>query len=240
MRRLTGIRTLDELPLPKAESVGSVQRNGYRIDKLVIETDRNVWLPGPLFLPDKRAGGSILYLHEEGKQANAAVGGPIEKLVRAGIRVLAVDVRGAGEMQARGGGSYGKYLGAEWADGFLADMLARPYLAMRAEDVLQAARWLTTQDEKPGQVQVVSIGRVGPPALHAAALEPQLFAGVRLHRCLRDWSQVVGEPMARNQFINVVHGVLRVYDLPDLAATLPPGRLTISEPLDALEQPSQP
>lgn len=238
VRRLTGIRSLNELPLPKAENVGHVQRNGYRIDKLVIDSDRDVWLPALLFVPEKRGAESILYLHEDGKLADAAEGGPIEKLVRAGSFVLAVDLRGAGEMQASDGGSYAKYLGPEWADGFLADMLARSYLSMRAEDVLQSARWLTTRSEKP--VSLVSIGRVGPPALHAAALEPQLFAGVRLHRCLHDWSHVVKEPMARNQFINVVYGALRVYDLPDLAATLPPGRLSISEPLDALEQPCQP
>jgi dienelactone hydrolase len=237
VRRLTGIRRLDNLPPPKAENVGHLQRDGYRIDKLVIETDCNIWLPALLFVPERPITESVLYLHEDGKQADAAAGGPIEKLVREGKLVLTVDLRGAGEMQAGGGGSYAKYLGPEWADGFLADMLARPYLSMRAEDVLQTARWLATQSEKPGAVRLVSIGRVGPPALHAAALEPRLFTGVRLHGCLHDWSQVVGEPLAHNQFINVVYGALRFYDLPDLAATLPRGQLTISEPLDALERP---
>jgi hypothetical protein len=43
--------------------------------------------------------------------------------------------------------------------------------------------------------------------------------------------------MARNQLVNVVHGALRAYDLPDLAATLSAGKLRIDEPLDATEQP---
>ena len=227
------------MPPPRSETVGHIQREGYRVDKLVIETDRDIWLPALLFVPEQRKAELILYLHEDGKQADAAAGGPIEKLVRRGNLVLALDLRGTGEMQSGGGGAYAKYLGPDWADGFLADMLARPYLSMRAEDVLQSARWLRTQDEKAAPVRLMSIGRVGPPVLHAAALEPQLFAGIRLHRCLHDWSQVLREPMARNQFINVVHGALRVYDLPDLAGTLPPGRLSISEPLDALEQPLQ-
>ena len=51
------------------------------------------------------------------------------------------------------------------------------------------------------------------------------------------WSEVVRTPLAENQLVNVVHGALRVYDLPDLAATLPPDRITVLDPLDAQEKP---
>jgi dienelactone hydrolase len=239
VRRLTGIRALAELPKAEATAAGVVARDGYRIEKHRLQTEPDLWLPALLFVPEKRTGNAYLYLHEAGKQADAAPGRPIEKLVRDGHVVLALDVRGAGEMQRSGGGSYGKYLGPEWTDGFVAYLLARPYLAMRTEDILQAARWLTEQEAagRPAKVHLLSIGRTGPPALHAAALEPQLFAGVALNRCLRSWTDVVATPLAVNQFINVVHGALRVYDLPDLAATLPAGVLTIAEPVDALEQP---
>ena len=37
--------------------------------------------------------------------------------------------------------------------------------------------------------------------------------------------------------INVVHGALRVYDLPDLLATLPKANVTVIEPLDAKGMP---
>ena len=42
------------------------------------------------------------------------------------------------------------------------------------------------------------------PALHAAALEPDLFASVALQNCLASWSSVLSAPMATNQFENVV------------------------------------
>ncbi len=45
--------------------------------------------------------------------------------------------------------------------------------------------------------------------------------------------------MAAGQFENVVHGALKAYDLPDLLATLPEGKVTVVEPLDAGEQPVQ-
>ena len=73
--------------------------------------------------------------------------------------------------------------------------------------------------------------------MHAAALEPQLFASVTLKNCLNGWSNVVQTPLAVNQFVNVVHGALTAYDLPDLLAAIPKDKLKVIEPLDALDQP---
>ncbi|MEA3365794.1 MAG: hypothetical protein U9Q79_09165 [Candidatus Hydrogenedentes bacterium] len=50
------------------------------------------------------------------------------------------------------------------------------------------------------------------------------------------WSNVVHTPRAMRQLANAVHGALKVYDLPDLLASLPPDRITVTEPLDAAEQ----
>ena len=126
-----------------------------------------------------------------------------------------------------------------WDDATLAYLLDKPYLAMRAEDVLTCARFLARYEaaDEARNVHLVSIGRVGPPALHAAALEPQLFAAVELKRCLASWSHVVREPWATHQYENVVHGALKAYDLPDLLRTLPENQVTLVEPLDARQQP---
>ncbi len=239
VRRVTGIRRLAELPEPKVETQPGPVRSGYRIQKMIISPEDGIALPGLLFLPEKPTGEACLYLNSGGKHVDAGPGGAIEQLVAKGQTVLAVDLRGCGETQATGGGGYAKYLGPEWADGFIAYMLQRPYLTMRAEDVLVCARWLAGAEMagKPGRVHLVSIGNVGPPALHAAALEPQLFATAVFRNCLERWSLVVSTPVAKNQFINVVHGALRVYDLPDLLATLPKDKVRFEEPLDAEGNP---
>jgi cephalosporin-C deacetylase-like acetyl esterase len=240
VRRITGIRRLSDLPEVKCEKQGTTERTGYRVDKLLLRSEEGICLPALAFVPEKRDGDVCLYLHAEGKRAHAAPGGPIEELVRKGRLVLAVDLRGIGETQQSGDSPYAKYLGPEWTDGFLAYLLGKSYLTMRAEDVLVCARFLAGYEagEKPNRVHLRSWGRVGPPALHAAALEPQLFASVTLHNCLESWTRVVQTPLSRNQFINVVHGALRTYDLPDLLATLPKEKVTWSDPLDALEQPA--
>ncbi len=240
VRKITGIRKLADLPEPEVENKGTIQREGYRIDKLVLKPEPGIWLPALAFVPEGRSGEAYLYLHAEGKQADAAPGGPIEKLVAQGHVVLAVDLRGFGETQTTGKANWAPYIGPGWADMFLAYMLDNSsYLTMRAEDVLVCARFLAGYQtgEKPQKVHLMSIGRVGPAALHAAALEPQLFASITLKNCLTSWSDVVHKPLARNQLINAVHGVLKTYDLPDLLATLPKEKVTVIEPLDATEQP---
>ena len=94
------------------------------------------------------------------------------------------------------------------------------------------------RNQPPNRVHLISVGRVGPPALHAAALEPQLFASVTLKRCVTSWSDVVQTPHAVQQLVNVVHGALKTYDLPDLLATLPKEKVKVYEPYDAMEKPA--
>ena len=59
--------------------------------------------------------------------------------------------------------------------------------------------------------------------MHAAALDEQgLIRRVVLDRCLVSWTDVVRRGISRDQLASVVPGVLRYYDLPDLAARLDP------------------
>ena len=99
VRRLTGIRSLAELPKPQVERCGTVERAGFRIEKLAIVPEKGIVLPALLFLPEKpKPGPVVLYLHDQGKSADAGPGGPIEQRVRAGETVLAVDLRGLGQL----------------------------------------------------------------------------------------------------------------------------------------------
>jgi cephalosporin-C deacetylase-like acetyl esterase len=230
VRRLAGVRPLVELPRVKAIPAGTVERKGYRIEKLALQTEPGIRLPALLFRPEKASGRRHLYLHGEGKQVDAGPGGPIEKLVLAGHLVLAVDLRGIGEIGPAPGGMWG----GNWSDFFTSYLLGRSVLGLRTEDILSCARFLAEWENKeaPGRVELVAIGVVGPPALHAAALEEALFDTVKLSRSLPSWSDLVSHPSAPGQLINTVHGALVAYDLPDLARTLPRGKLTVDEPLD--------
>lgn len=234
VRRLAGIRPLGEIPPVEARRVGETAREGYRIEKLTLQVEPGITLPALWFVPARAAGEAVLYLHEGGKATDAAPGGPIEALVRAGRPVLAADLRGIGELQARN--NRGEPAGTSGKDVSLAYLLGRSMLGMRAEDTLACARYFsTTNGGRP--LALVAIGEVAPPALHAAALEPGLFSSVELKRCLAAWSDVVRTPVTRNQAVNLVHGALTRYDLPDLKAAIPTGRLTLADPVDAVGNP---
>jgi len=235
VRAIAGIQKLADLPEPKIEQAGSVQRSGYRIEKLVLRPEPGIALPGLLFAPTRHVGEACLYLHGESKATDAGVGGPIEKLVEAGQLVLAVDLRGIGETEGQTSYKGWKpYFGSDWQDFYRAYLLGRSYVGMRAEDALVCARFLAGYQAsgEPNRVHLIAIGEAAVPALHAAALEPAVFTSVQLERCIRSWSDVVRTPVTRNQLINTVHGALRTYDLPDLVATLPPGKLTIANIVD--------
>ncbi|MEX0716742.1 MAG: acetylxylan esterase [Planctomycetaceae bacterium] len=229
VRRISGIKPLAELPQPKIEHAGSVRRTGYTIGKLVLESEPGVKLPVLLFQPQKSNGQRVLYLHGGGKQEDAAPGGAIEKLAQEGTLVLAADLRGLGET---GPGSDSQH-GGVWNDVFLSYLLGTSYTAMRAEDALVCARFLAGYgtEGRTTKVDLVAIGSAGTPALHAAALESDLFGNVKIVRSLASWMDYIREPETRGQFANSVYGALKAYDLPDLVASLPKDSITIEQPL---------
>ncbi|HNT87095.1 MAG TPA: hypothetical protein PKL84_04440 [Candidatus Hydrogenedentes bacterium] len=218
VRATAGIRPLAELAAPLVEEAGEAEVAGRAAKKLILRPEEGILLPA-LYFPamSSTATPANLCVHEAGFAA-AVSGGALEDLLRAGGAVLAVDLRGTGETQQTGQSHLGEGFGTDWEDFFAAYALGRSYVGMRAEDLLVCARYLAT--ETGGAVALRAFGDVGVPALHAAALEPDLFVSVRLVGVLRSWAEVVHTWPTDNQLINAVHGALTVYDLPDLAATL--------------------
>lgn len=235
VRKVAGIRALSELTEPKVEKLGVIKREGYRVEKMIIKPEEGIYLPALMFIPSKKpTKGAVLYLHEEGKTKDAAPGGPIEKLVKAGRLVMAVDLRGVGETHGVGQPYFQPYFGSDGQDVYIAYVLGRSYVGMRAEDLLVCTRLLRQQ--QPGSVSLIAVGHVGIPALHVAFLEPDLFGSVKLIRSLISWSNVIELGRSYKQLADTVHGALTVYDLPNLAETLG-DKLIIEEPLDALGKP---
>lgn len=235
VRAVTGIRRLENLTKPRTEEMGSIARNGYKIQKLILVPEKGIFLPALKFIPDKPSTGTILYLHENGKQSDASVDGPIEKLVQSGKTIVAVDVRGTGETK-QDSQKYGNpYFGKDAQDAYAAYVMGKSYVAMRTEDILIAAQYAISKGDT-NTAELIATGNIGIPALHAAALEPDLFKSVTLRKTLTSWSSIIENRISSNQLINTVHGVLKVYDLPDLAASLG-NKLTIEQPVNAMGNP---
>jgi dienelactone hydrolase len=216
-----------------------IARPGCTITRLVFETEPGIKVPALSFeLPAGKGSDSralIIYVHDEGKAAEAAQGQAIERLVKQGHPVLAVDLRGFGET-APGKPTTGKpnYFGVEEKEAFLSLHLDRPLLGQRVHDLLSIVGWL--KEQQPSQpIQVVGVGVAGPVVLHAAAFDRRIES-TQLEKALVSWSSVVRTPISHNQLASVVPGALKVYDLPDLAAVLAPRALALIDLTDPLGQ----
>lgn len=233
VRELADIRRAKDLPPAKVESAGVVAHPRYRVEKLRIELDTQLVLPALAFQPLQRSSDArrVLYLASDGKLSAAAPDGPIEELVLSGAVVVAVDLSGLGETAVKHPRDWGGTLfPANTQEFFLAYLLGRSLVGLRAEEVMQVARVAARYGEKsiaaPPPVHWIAVGSAaGIPALHAAALEPSLVSTLTLRDTLDAWLPVVANPTAGEQLAHIVHGALTAYDLPDLRASLPAGCL---------------
>ncbi|MHC4741547.1 MAG: alpha/beta hydrolase [Planctomycetota bacterium] len=233
IRKMAGIRNLADIVEPDVEELTAIERPDYKIKKLILKPEPGIYLPALMFSSNKEPSETVvLYINEAGKETDAAPNGPIERLLQTGRAVLAVDIRGIGETQQKKQRYFQSHFGSDGQDVYTAYLLGRSYVGMRAEDILLCARFLKKNAEK---VELAAVGHLGVPALHAAALEPQLFESVKLIGSLISWSNLIESGLSSNQLVNTVHAALTNYDLTDLRALLQ-DRLTIQQPKDALGQ----
>ena len=117
-----------------AEAIGANARDGGASglsDREAYDrAEEGIVLPTLLFLPEKpKANRVVLYVHEQGKAADAGPGGPIEQRVQAGDAVLAVDLRGTGQTRSTSAAIFARIPGC------VHRVSARSfYVGIRAED----------------------------------------------------------------------------------------------------------
>ena len=213
----------------------TIQRDGYRIEKLVLTGHKDqLSLPGLLFVPAAVSKPPVLYLDGISMKIEAKPGGRCEQLAKAGHVVLAAELSGIGESETgHRKRDYGRgRFGRDVQEIYLAYLMGRSFVGMRTDDVFRWSDYLTRygSKEKPLPIQLIATGEAAIPALHAAALEPSRFESVHLKEMIRSWTEVVDAPVNQNQLVNAVHGALRHYDLPDLVELAGQGDVKIEEP----------
>jgi cephalosporin-C deacetylase-like acetyl esterase len=223
------LRMAETLAPPTVRSLGELGREGYRIERIALRTEPGITVPALVFLP---AGGharqpAVLYVHGAGKEADAAPGGDIEALVRSGHVVLAPDPRGVGESRpTSGGGSYDP----AWQMLQRALLVDRTVVGMQVEDLLGAFAALESRgDVDPGRIAVLGKGHGGVLALVLGALQPKVEK-VAVEGTVLSYMGIVRARYHEVLTAAFVPGVLRDFDLPDLAAALAPRPLWIVDP----------
>jgi len=222
IRELAGVRRIADIPQVRAVNHGDRSRfDGVNAGNSNVSMwtyyaeDGRIEMPAIRFTPSGSAAGTVIYLNSNGKTTNLE---RIAELARENRRVITVDLRGLGQTQGTRLNHYAHSGDAH--DFYLAYLLGMSYVGMRTEDLLAIAR------HTGGTVEIVASGEtVGLVALHAAALEPELITGVTLDTPITSWFDAV-EAGSRSTipFVNIVHGALYEYDVPDLRQMVPDPR----------------
>jgi cephalosporin-C deacetylase-like acetyl esterase len=217
---------------PTATVAGKENAAGLTVTKLLLESEAGIRIPALLSAPE--GGGkrpAVVYVNSAGKSADTAT---IRRLTEAGNVVLAVDPRGWGESApVMKSGGYT----ADWQLAQRALLIGKSLIGMQTFDVLRAFDYLTNRDDvDASRVVVNGVGDGGIAALYAGALEPRI-ASVNVSNSLLSYMTAVHAKTHKGLIGVVVPGVLREFDLPDVAAAIAPRPLQISDSRDALGAP---
>jgi dienelactone hydrolase len=194
---------------------------------LTLPTEKGLQLAALVRYERGNATGKVpaaLLLHLDGK-AEALKHPVVEALVKAGVVVIAPDLRGTGEQQPKGGAISGApdHHSAEhgvW--------IGRPLLGQWAVDVAFLLDWMAAY---PGylntQLSVVGLGQAGLVAVCAAAVTENRVAAVAVLDAPVTW--ISAEAYASGTRMGTLApGILRVGDVPHIAALQAPRKLLVA------------
>lgn len=199
----------------------TLRRAGLAFEKLIL---RGKGTPLPALLLQAEADAAdhtsdrvILCFADSGKAALAGRTAWLRALLKTYRTVLLVDLRGQGETADPVAFNDPKYYNRDYRPALLSLHLRPPLLAQRQQDVATALQFLK-EDRLP-----VDLYADGPAsarvALHAAVLTPRIEQ-VRLTALPLSYQELLSQPTTKDTYSDVLPGVLRRYDLPDLVRAL--------------------
>jgi dienelactone hydrolase len=216
---------------------GRYQREGYSVGKYALRGEGNYVIPILLFVPagNNKGLAALVYLHPQGKAAEARPGGGIEKLVRRGYAVAAIDLLGVGETK--------NTVTRALADDYTGVMIGRSTVGIQAGDIVRVVDYLKQLEYvDPARVGAIGIDEMCLPLIHAAAFESSI-RGVILAGSLSSYRSVAMNRLyriglIRNEGGGNVHpyevdfswgvaGALTGYDLPDLIGCIAPRKVVL-------------
>jgi dienelactone hydrolase len=211
VRKVSTIRLSANLPKLEHHVVETVQENGLNMIRGFFRSKNSYPLASVAYLPENPRKGPVLLLHGEGvKQGHEQA----LELSKAGHTVVSVEISCTGETR---GSKFSEQFGS-WQTFYLSYILGRSLVALRAEDVLKLAVSMDGAGivRKGTKMNLMAIGDAAISALHAVALEPDLFAQLQLFERRSSWTAMLEESQPNRCFEDVIHGALKVYDLPEL------------------------
>jgi cephalosporin-C deacetylase-like acetyl esterase len=220
-----------------ARVLATIKKPGYRAEQFEITSEQEIRTPGWLLTPDN-AGPStptLLYVGDVAAWSSVAEDAFADRLcTKGGCRVAVIDVRGRGDC-AIGYPPRGRFYfpGRIPDEAYLAWftlMLGKPLLGGQVYDTLRALEYLRSRPDVSGAVSLVGDGSHGVIALYAAALDTRV-RGVALRQTVTDYRSLAVAERYTQPFGIYVYGILREFDLPDVARAVGPRPVLMLNPV---------
>lgn len=240
-----GVKRLLGIDSPGAARVSVLRRVPSRdveIEAIEIAPASQVWTPAWLFTAraDDPSRPVILMLDPSGRNSRWHEGELYQSLAARGPAVCVADIRGLGDSMpeySRGDARYARSHQAEEDYAWASLMLGKSLLGQRVTDILAVAGALRAHRGLSGglsgrRLVIAALGRLTVPALIAAALDPKIDA-LYLAGGLVSYRNLVQTEDYTYPLANIAPNLLKYADLPDLAATLAPRRVTLAGATDA-------
>lgn len=210
---------------------GTFPKEGYSIEMYGLNGENQSIVPLFVFVPDKGSKfPAIIYLHPNGKSAEAGTGQQIEELVRKGFIVAAPDVINTGETKY-------KFLSTNPIN-YGSVLIGRSIVGVQAGDIVRVVNYLKTRsDVDKDKIGGLAIEDMGPALLHAAAFEPAIKS-ITLFKPPVSYRSIVMNRYYEFPFTCCVAGALTAYDLPDLIGSLWPRKVVLAGINDQLKHPA--
>jgi cephalosporin-C deacetylase-like acetyl esterase len=213
------ILALDKSKSPlRIDEVGHTPGRGYEQYKFRLIRAGEFEVPCILIVPETVTDKSSirLILSQDGKASYLNDFTNITAALTDGTILLAADLRGIGESYDPAFYSDAKYWNFEYRNSMTSMHIGRPIMGQRVADLITILDFCSeykTLKKRP--IEVVATGVYGPVVMHVACLDKRITSA-SISRSIKSWKSYLSNPMQRDMYSNVLYGVLKYYDLPDL------------------------
>jgi cephalosporin-C deacetylase-like acetyl esterase len=224
--------------------LATIRKPGYRAEQFELTSDGEIRIPGWILTPDTSSSSTptVLYVGEGSAWGAIAEDGLVERLcTQAGCRVAVIDVRGRGDcaiaFPQRGRFYFPNRITNESYLTWFALTLGKPLLGGQVYDVLRVAEYLRSRTGIGDRLSIIGDGPHGVIALYAAALDPRV-RGVALRHTVTDYRSLATAERYTQPFGIYAYGVVREFDLPDIAGAVAPRPVLLLDPASPLGEPA--
>jgi hypothetical protein len=230
---------------PSGRVLATIKKPGYKAEQFELASEAEIRTPGWLLTPDnvRPTTPTVLYVGESAAWSAIAEDAFAERLcARGGCRVAAIDVRGRGDCAIayppRGRFYFPGRIADEAYLTWFTLMLGKPLLGGQVSDALRALDYVRSRLQiQTGDISLIGDGPHGVIALYAAALDPGVRQ-VALRQTITDYRSLAVADRYTQPFGIYAYGVLREFDLPDVARAVGPRPVLLVNPTSARGEPA--